>query len=157
MDRSNRQENMANRFKKRLDRLKKRRLGKRHPAEVLLCPISCMIDVVFLLLIYFVWTFQNTPVEAFAELNQASSTICITPAISRVEASVLPNGEYRFNNIAMPLDEIEGHLRRNSEAMDEVHLIVRVHPRALEGEFMGLLDRCHKHGIKKINVVTLKE
>ena len=140
------------------ERFKKRRFTKRGLAEVILCPLSCMIDIVFLLLIYFVYTFQNVPIERFVSLQHPAPLPGeAPPSISRIECTVLPGKEYQFNNMTMPIKEIEGHLKRNSEAMDEVQLFIRVHPRAKQQELVDFLDICHKHKIKKINVLTLKE
>jgi biopolymer transport protein ExbD len=117
--------------------------------------LSAMIDVVFLLLLFFVATFVSERTEAYLSVNNPTGTIG-EPGPPPMEAEVHPS-EYRFMGRAMPLDKLEDQLMAMTASNTEVAVFIKVNPSASEGELLDLLDRCSKVNLTNLNIQTLKE
>jgi biopolymer transport protein ExbD len=116
--------------------------------------LSAMIDVVFLLLIFFVVTFIPPRMEAHLAVHQPGDP---TPGPERpsLETEVHPNG-YWFMGRPMSLDTLEGHLMTVALAGNETAVFIKVNPSAQEGQLIDLLDRCKKVDLNNLNIQTLK-
>ena len=130
---------------------RKKRFLKRSSSDEL--PISAMIDVVFLLLIYFIVSFKVNPVEAHLAVNMPSNvpgTTADLPLTMIVEPDL-----YKLEGRSFTLAEIEAHLSKMKTLQPDFSTRIMVSPSAREAELLALLDICYKLQINDLNVQTL--
>ena len=130
------------------------------PAEA---PMSAMIDVVFLLLIFFIVTHQDEMVEAHMSINlpSAASAPSDAPKPKLIEIQIPPDsdmdGKYLLMGATpMDVDGIEEVLAGQAVLDPDATIIIKVSPRAEQRKLIALLDRCKKVGLTQLNVLTLK-
>jgi biopolymer transport protein ExbD len=133
------------------------------PAEL---PISSMIDVVFLLLIYFIATQKDVIPETHLAVNLPSpageSEDEDTPKV--LEVAILPNGRILFGmgEGASGVVTLEG-LRRRMETLSkspknrEAMVFVKVHVRAPTAILVNVLDCFQGLGLTKFNLTALED
>ena len=124
-------------------------------------PMAAMIDVVFLLLIFFILTFKETKVEAHLAINMPSPDA--PPSDEEppelFEIWVLHN-RYLMQGRSKQvwdLDKIEATLINVVASDPNQAVMIKVQQKAHEGKLVDLLDRCAKVGLTNLNVLTLKE
>lgn len=120
-------------------------------------PMSAMIDVVFLLLIFFIVTFKEPKVEAHMAINLPAPGAASAPSNkpNLLEVHVLPNG-YLLNGKQLGLDTLESKLVSMAMFDNEQTVIIKVHTEAIQFQLVELLDRCQKAGLSNLNVLTLR-
>ena len=122
-------------------------------------PMSPMIDVVFLLLIYFIVTYQ-------AEIPTAHLAVKLPGAPEQqqeeqqepptlLELEVHP-GVYTLRGKKHSLNTIRDALSSIAESDPEVTAIIKVNVRTETRRLIHLLDICRGVGLQNLNVVTLK-
>lgn len=119
--------------------------------------MSSMIDVVFLLLIYFIVTQKEEISEAHLAVNLPS------PNPSRqaeakpklLELEVHP-GQVMLQGAPRSAEIIEQTLGDLAKLDAEQTVIIKVSQMARNGELVSVLDLCKGVGFSKLNVVTLK-
>ena len=121
-------------------------------------PMSAMIDVVFLLLIYFIVTYKDEIPEAHLAVNLPSPS---APPEEPVEPPVLLElevhpGEYRLQGKTQRLSSIQGILADLAIADPDLTVIVKANQRAKTRSLIKVLDVCKGVGLKNLNVVTLE-
>lgn len=120
-------------------------------------PMSSMIDVVFLLLIYFIVTQKDEIHEAHLAVNlpspNAAQTSDVKPKL--LELEVHP-GQVMLQGIPKPLDTIRDTLAYLAELDPEQTVIVKTSIMARAEELIAVLDLCKGVGLSKLNVVTLQ-
>ncbi|MFT5126994.1 MAG: biopolymer transport protein ExbD [Rhodothermales bacterium] len=125
--------------------------------EKLETPMSAMIDVVFLLLIFFIVTQKDELIEAHMAINLPSPSSAPSETKPQLlEVQVRAGGNYTLNGKALGLDSLESTLHSIAQFDKDQTVIVKVHPAAIQKELIELLDRCRKVGLTKLNVLTLK-
>ena len=125
--------------------------------EKLETPMSAMIDVVFLLLIFFIVTHKEELVEAHMAVNLPSPSSAPSETKPQLlEVQVRAGGNYVLNGKPLGLEAIETTLHSIAQFDSDQTVIVKVHPAAVQRELIQLLDRCRKVGLTKLNVLTLK-
>ncbi|OVE82579.1 hypothetical protein BVY04_00635 [bacterium M21] len=118
--------------------------------------LASMIDVVFLLLFFFVATFVPQKVEAHLAIDHPTSSGTPSTMGPKMEVQVRPQG-YMWMDRWKSLEEIEDKLMGVAVLDETVPVFIKVHPSATEGQLVKFLDICGKLGITKLNVLTLKE
>ena len=128
---------------------------KHRKEEALAVPMSSMIDVVFLLLIYFIITSKDEISEAHLAINlpapgssKASET---KPQLLEIEVY---ENQYSLRGVALSLANLELALGRFSDP--ELTVIVKVSVQARAKYLVAVLDLCQGQGLSKLNVVTLR-
>ncbi len=122
-------------------------------------PMAPMIDIVFLLLIFFIATFKENKVEAHLAINMPS------PSKTREEEKpptlfevYILRGRYLLmGTTEVSLDTLEDKLIAVASFDPDQTVMIKVHPDATEAELVHVLDRCGKAGLTQLNVLTLKE
>lgn len=119
-------------------------------------PMSAMIDVVFLLLIYFIWTYQIEAPEAHLVVNLPGKpdTVQQPPERPPLELKVYKDNYY-FRERVVSLYTIRRTLTTIGEADPDVTVIIQVSELAPTANLVRLLDRCKAAGLTNLNVVTL--
>ena len=125
--------------------------------QVVEVPMSSMIDVVFLLLIYFIVTQKPEISEAHLAINlpspNAKSQNDIKPRL--LELEVHP-GQILLQGAARPLDKIRETLAYLAKLDPDQTVMVKTSVMAKTGELVAVLDLCRGVGLTKLNVVTLQ-
>jgi len=133
-------------------------LGKRKGSgnEELPVPLNTLIDVVFLLLVYFVITWSAPIPEAHLAVNLPSpgeSTQEDPPPVLQIEVrpeKILVQGK------AYSIDEIRPRLKNLAEMQSEQPVIVKVSGEIKTHRLVQVLDMCKGLGFETVNVMSLK-
>ncbi len=119
-------------------------------------PMSSMIDVVFLLLIYFIVTYHDEVPEAHLAVNLPSpSAPSEGPPPQLLELEVHP-GEYFLRSKSLSLATIQKTLEGLAQASPDLTVIIKINQSARTKELIRLLDVCQGVGLRNLNVVTLE-
>ncbi|NLZ64081.1 MAG: biopolymer transporter ExbD [Lentisphaerae bacterium] len=123
--------------------------------DKLAVPMSSMIDVVFLLLIYFIITQRDEISEAHLAINlpapgsaKASEN---KPQLLEVEVF---EKQYFLRGTSVSLETLESTL--NSFRNPDLTVIIKVSINAKAPDLVNVLDLCQGAGLTKLNVVTLR-
>ncbi|HAR66979.1 MAG TPA: hypothetical protein DCR55_12300 [Lentisphaeria bacterium] len=129
----------------------------RRTEEQMETPMSAMIDVVFLLLIFFIVTHKEEQVEAHMAINLPAPGAASAPSNkpNLLEVHVY-NTFYTLNGKQLGLDTLEEKLLGLAMLDSDQTVIIKVSREAFQRELVELLDRCQKAGFKNLNVLTLK-
>ena len=119
-------------------------------------PISAMIDVVFLLLIYFVFTAKVPIDEVSVSVNLPGPPDPILE-ISKVAVDVkVYKDKYIVNGSVYDLQKIEHYFQSIATSLDDVTVDVKVNTEASHQKVVLLLDRLKKAELSKFNLHTMK-
>lgn len=120
--------------------------------------MSAMIDVVFLLLIYFIVTYTVIEPEAHLEvILPAPDTSAQPPDITPWEIEVYENG-YIYKGTRMSLDRVGAVLAGATENTDpeDITLVIKTSVNAPVRNLVNILDICRAVDITNLNVMTLQ-
>ena len=127
--------------------------------------MSQMIDVVFLLLIYFVVTMKDEISEAHLAINLPAAS-APPAAASAEEIKVIKifveRSGYRYQVPPKPVrdigaDALQKFLGDNKERAQKSDLIISVSPSAPMQNLVTVLDFAAQHGYTKLNVLRANE
>jgi len=121
-------------------------------------PIAAMIDVVFLLLIYFIVTIKTTIDQAWVAVNLPGPPAEPPPETPPPPIDIFVQSDsYIYMNGQKSLDDMEGTLR-NIKAMnnEDVMVNIKVSLKARHHKLVDLLDLLSKVGLKNFNLHSLK-
>lgn len=133
-------------------------LIKKRSNDKIEVPMSSMIDVVFLLLIYFIVTYKEEIPEAHLAVNLPQPNPAppppnfIPPPLLEIE---IHPGAFLLRGREMSLERIESVLRNMAEQGEDLTVIIKVNQRALTKNLVAILDICQSANLKSLNVVTL--
>lgn len=138
---------------------KKKRNVSAQDADV---PLSAMIDVVFLLLIYFILTQKPIIEESFLSVNLPSpnpgkSTDEKKPEIMTIDVFKLEKNSddyYHVNKQRMHITALKDYLRSVAEFNPETQLIITCGPNAKHRKLVNLLDICNELKLYNINLLN---
>ncbi len=131
----------------------KRHILSKHQLKTI--PMAAMIDIVFLLLVFFIVTFQSQLVEAHLVVNMPTGGYGPrSPAL--LTLTVLP-GRCLLLEREMPLDRIAAWLAQATVHAPDTTVLIKVSPEATEGELVRVLDLCTELKLTRLNLMTLKE
>jgi len=127
-------------------------------SETLAVPMSSMIDIVFLLLIYFIVTMEDEIPEAHLSINLPSpgSKKENDSQPKLLELQVYKN-ELRLRGKLMSYDEIDGFFKRFGGMDKETTVMVQVSQHARAQDLVTALDLCRKHGFNNLNVLSIND
>ena len=138
------------------------RVKKKKEIEEAEIPMSSMIDVVFLLLIYFVVTQEPVIEETLLGVNlpsgAASSSKSEPGQLFTID--VVKMGEnsikfYNVNGMPTPLPAMKDQLLMLAENDPDTTVIIKCGPNAKHAKLVTLLDACAEAGLSKLNLVEL--
>ena len=115
--------------------------------------MSSMIDVVFLLLVFFVVTIQ--PKDVLAKLDVSRPATPDSPTtITLLQIDVGPDN-YVVNGQQLTLETIGRRLERLYSTSPRTTLIVASHRDAPHSQLVTILDTCASIGIENISLMSL--
>jgi biopolymer transport protein ExbD len=132
---------------------KKKRVPEQ--AEV---PMSSMIDVVFLLLIYFIVTQKDEVSEAHLAVNLPSPNVAQKQENPPrpIELTVLRD-KILLRGRAMTVKQIHDTLEPFAKEDPDLTVMIKTSTNAYNGELVSVLDLCRSLGLTKLNVATLDD
>jgi biopolymer transport protein ExbD len=130
--------------------------------------MSSMIDVVFLLLIYFVVTSKPIVTETLfqtnlpgGQRNKPKEEIKRNPVYFEIGAyEIFKNDAQKdsdyfiFNRNLWKLNDLSKVIEENFKGNEELGLIINCGPNAKHQKLIKLLGVCNKAGVKNINIVN---
>ena len=123
-------------------------------------PMSAMIDVVFLLLIYFLLTYREEIPEAHLQVNLPAPDA--EPQEERepvppIELEVRPR-EFLFRGRPMQTETIRRALATLAQDVgpEDITVVVKTHVRAPTRNLIEILDICRSVEITNLNVMTME-
>lgn len=124
-------------------------------AQVLPLPLAAMVDIVFLLLVYFLITYRDEKPEALLAVQRAAVTE--TPAKVRTGLLELEvqAGRVLIQGVVRSFPEIRSALWMLAELDPDQCVIVRIHPDAQAAEVVRVLDACHGAGFANLNLAAV--
>lgn len=134
-------------------------MGKRKiTTEQLAIPMSSMIDVTFLLLIYFIVTKREEIPEAHLAVNLPSARSAPAKTDERpnlLEIEVHP-GQVYLKKTPQTMAQLQDMLAKMAAYDSDQTVIVKTSVLAQTQELVCVLDLCKGLGLTKLNVMTLK-
>lgn len=121
-------------------------------------PVSAMIDVVFLLLVYFILTSTETIDEAFVQVNlpgPPDDPLKIKEPKNLIDIYVLED-TYQLMGKRYSLTEMDNYLVAAADAFDDVTVNVKVSKAATHDKLVLLLDSLNKAKLSKFSLHTLR-
>ena len=132
-------------------------------------PLSSMIDVVFLLLIYFIFTQKEVVEDVHLQLNlpapQSSSSNEEPPPMLRID--VFENSQdndtatyYAVNTAkegagrAMEFAELQSYLKIVADNSTETTIVLNCGPNANHDKLIKILDLCNSLGLTELNLLN---
>lgn len=121
--------------------------------------MSAMIDVVFLLLVYFVLTKKPDIPEVHMAINLPSpnpATQPDEPPPTTLEIHVLAGERYMLQGTKqVSLQALENYLLDFAAFGTDQTVMIKVEPEAREAALVNVLDRCSKANLSNLNVLSL--
>ena len=130
---------------------------KRRSTEQLAVPMSSMIDIVFLLLIYFIVTAREEVSEAHLAVNLPApgAAKATENKPQMLELEVHP-GYFSIRGKRLPISEVASTLNRLGRNDPDITVMVKVNLSARAEDLVTALDLCKAANLNNLNVVTLK-
>ena len=141
----------------RINRPKKRGKRKRDlRSDEIEVPMAPMIDVVFLLLIYFVMTIEPLEVTAHLEVltpssEQAPQEQADPPSLIRI--GIYSDG-FTFDGSSVNLDLMERFLGTLSKASTAQSVLIQCAVDSPHGSLIQILNLCVKYNLQNLSVVS---
>ncbi len=131
---------------------------RRISTEALAIPMSSMIDVTFLLLIYFIITQREEIAEAhlavnLPSVNRAQQQPDEKPNLLEIE---IHPGQVYLKKMPQTMAQLQDMLAKMAAYDAEQTVIVKTSVLAQTQELVRVLDMCKGLGLTKLNVMTLK-
>jgi len=122
-------------------------------------PLAAMVDIMFLLLLFFMLTSLYAEMEA--ELNitlpKSEEASAIERAVQDIIVNVKADGTYVINQIAYDAPQVDEILRALAKQYQGDHIIIRGDMEAKYDSIIQLLSLCTKYNIWNINFAVRKE
>ena len=127
-----------------------RRRRERSKAEVRL-ELTPMVDVIFLLLVFFVLAIK--PADVLAKLDTNRAKHVGDPSFTLVRIEVMPEG-YVVNGRRVSLEKLDEALTRLGSLTNEYTILVVCSSSSLHSQLVQVLDLCAKANLDKISLAS---
>ena len=114
-------------------------------------PMTPMIDVVFLLLIFFILTVKSH--DVFAHLDAFTPQGKPGPTVPLLRIEIAADG-FALNSRALPEADVRDHLKRLGAADPNQTVLLISSPTAPHGRLVQALDMCSEAGLHNLSVLT---
>lgn len=118
-------------------------------------PMSAMIDVVFLLLIFFIVTQRDVISEAHLQVNLPTGGGPSDKILALIDVRVMPNAYY-YKGKEQSIDYIAAKLKENFVICPDAKVDIKTKLDAKHKKIVAILDACKASGLKSFNLQTLK-
>jgi biopolymer transport protein ExbD len=133
-------------------------MSRRNLTKSASVPLSSLVDITFLLLMYFIVTSVPTRVEARMAINLPGQVAPPAPIKATLfELQVLPNHAFQvMGRDAQSLGQVEAAMAKVASLDPEATILIKVAANARQQDLVALLDTCAKYKMTNLNVLTLK-
>ena len=136
------------------------RKKKRTNVQEASVPMESMIDVVFLLLIYFIVTQKPIVEDTLLGVNlpsgKASATQSEPAAIFTIDVTRMAMDSDKFylvNNAPLSVEQLNQQLLSLAENDPDTTVLIKCGPNAKHKKLIKVLDMCANAGLQKLNLV----
>jgi biopolymer transport protein ExbD len=130
-----------------MQRVRKPRHNER--ADVNLTPMD---DVVFLVLVFFVFTTKPMDLMGMMSAKSASPSVDTMPSLVELDIEVRPN-DYRANGKALSLVELDALFAKTSPFIEDKLVAIHCDPESRHERLVSALNLCERYGIHKITLL----
>lgn len=116
-------------------------------------PIAAMIDIVFLLLVYFIVTSTQVVDEAYVQVNLPGPGP--SKPIDSMDVYVLED-HYELMGKKYSLEEMDNYLSQISQIMEDIPVNIKISKQAEHQKLVRLLDSLNKVKVTRFSLHTLK-
>jgi biopolymer transport protein ExbD len=115
--------------------------------------ITSLIDVMFLLLIFFMVTstFKNQPA---IDLSLPRSTSAQESLLSPTVIYLTREGQLFLDNVAVDRDQLAARLRQHQAATGEDQIVLRADEHAEHGAVVALIDLIKESGYRRVSLAA---
>lgn len=127
--------------------------------ETDIVPLAPLIDIVFLILVFFMVTTVYSTLEAEIDvtLPTASSAVFDDRSQGEIYINLRENGEIILNDRIVSLSELQTILDRVAKYFPGGTIIIRGDRKADLGRAISILDSCRKADIQNVSFAALPE
>lgn len=120
--------------------------------------IAPLIDVVFLLLVFFLvaTTFYESEKDITIRLAEATEGAERGRTPDLLVVNIGESGVLVVNQRVYSLDDLEQHLRENKRRFPALAAIIRCDRRARHADFVKVLNLCERTGVRQVAVATFQ-
>jgi biopolymer transport protein ExbD len=129
----------------------------RGPADLVL-ELTPLIDVVFLLLIFFMLatTFMDPEREIDLDLPEATSSLAVETSNDDLIINVMRDGRLKLGESAVDRDGLLAELRRAARRDPGTPVTIRGDRRVAHEVIVGVMDACGQAGLRNLSVGTIE-
>lgn len=130
------------------------RIRKKMDSETPIINISSLLDVMFILLIFFLATstFQQEEHDIQVNLPEHNDSGSLSSASKTLVINVRKNGYYYLQNGVKNLDEVKGILKSALAQNPGQKVLIRGDQEALHGYVAAVVGACRTMGVKEANI-----
>lgn len=117
--------------------------------------ISPLIDMVFILLIFFVVTTSFSR-ETGVEVNKPKAASSESLSQENILIAVTPEGTIHILEKQVDLNQLSIIVKRLTSENPDRQAVLMVDRNAKSGDVVDVIDVCNLAGVKKVNIATIK-
>ncbi len=135
------------------------RFGRRYSDEPEGIPLTPLIDIVFLTLVFFMttWAYSTLESEIDVQLPTADAAQPSERARGEIYINIRDDGRIVLNNREVTVPELQEVLYRVAEYFPGGAVIIRGDRNAALGQAIAVLDCCKKADIQDVSFAAIKE
>lgn len=118
--------------------------------------ISPLIDMVFILLIFFVVTTSFSR-ETGVEVNKPKAASSQTLSQENIMIAVTSEGTFHILEKQVDLNQLSMIVKRLANENPDRQAVVMVDRNAKSGDVVDVIDVCNLSGVKKVNIAAIKK
>ncbi len=118
--------------------------------------ISPLIDMVFILLIFFVVTTSFSR-ETGVEVNKPKASSSKSLSQENILIAVTSEGTIHILEKQVDLNQLSMIIKRLSSENPERQAVIMVDRNARSGDVVDVIDVCNLAGVKKVNIAAIKK
>lgn len=132
------------------------RISARKTGEAESLNVTPLIDVVFLLLIFFLvaTSFQRIQRELEVDLPGAKAAGSVSMDIQPIAVTISKDGKITMAEKEVPLDELPGRLRDAVASAKKPRVFVRGDAKTYHENVVAVLSACQEAGITDVSLAT---
>ncbi|MCP4177261.1 MAG: biopolymer transporter ExbD [bacterium] len=114
--------------------------------------ISSLIDIMFILVIFFLVTMSFKEIEHDINVNLPETDTTLSSAVKALVVNVRSSGAYYLGQKNMNLDQLQASLIQAIKINPNQKILIRGDRNALHGQVAAAIAVCKRAGIKEANI-----
>lgn len=122
-------------------------------------PLAPMVDILFLLLIFFIvtYTYQQMERNMSIALPVSEESTSLEQTTRDIIINITKEGTIIVNRRRVSLDRLESLLKQAQEVLNVNSVLIRADKKTYHEHIVNVLDVCAGLNLKKVSFVTLEE